>query len=180
MLNIPGNVVTGLENYDLSGSTTGAYRERAGKFLARVLDGKFLRARKSAATPVLELKEKNGRSSVKMGESVVFSVTATADGDPWNGGKCTLVIYDSFGKRLLEKPCDFTKNNQVEISFRPEKPAILVARLLDLQSPEGKKLQARAANMLGVAYAPEQLAPMRPAPADFAEFCQKAREKTFF
>ena len=47
LLNIPDDVVTGLENYDLSGRTTAAYRAKVGKFLDQVLKGRKIRIGKA-------------------------------------------------------------------------------------------------------------------------------------
>ena len=65
----------------------------------------------------------------------------------------------------------------MEISYRPEKPSILIARVINLQNAQGKQISAHS-SMLGIACSPEKLTPVRSAPEDFVQFWQKARAKS--
>ena len=177
LLNIPGNVVTGLENYDLSGDTTGAYREKVGKFLDRVLKGKKVQIGK-ASTPEITFREKENRTQAKVGDTLTFTITAQADGEAWNEGSCTFVLNNSFNKRLLAVNCDFSKQNPVVVNYKVEEPMVLTVRIIQVKDAKGKAAASKGVKIRGIASSPEKLLPGRPAPADFAKFWQQAREKS--
>ncbi|MBE6390161.1 MAG: DUF4091 domain-containing protein [Lentisphaerae bacterium] len=177
LLNIPGNVVTGLENYDLSGRTTGAYRSKVGKFLDRVLQGKKVYAGK-APVPEISFTEKENRTRAEVGDTLTFTITAKADGEAWNEGSCTFVLDNSFNKRLLAVNCDFTKQNPVVVSYKVEDAMVITARLILAKDEKGKNITAKGMKMRGIACSPEKLLPGRPAPENFAGFWQHAREKS--